>query len=230
MVKTPPNIFLNKSTRKNLAFIVAVSNPYIHELKKNWDRLSDWDICVLTDKPEEFENAFYVEEYNNAIFSYVFKFTFAIRMAIKFKRGGFILDADDMLALREEFINSEHDYSSFKTVEFWHTPRQEIKDSEFGKNLSRFTDHYHIDLLDIDPVSEQATFIPYHPKLSRVLYEIERIKPILEYTSLFNWDFTYLGHGEGIALSVALKMLNINIELLDSNPYNYEYWQNRRLF
>ena len=68
MVKTPPNIFLNKSPRKNLAFIVAVSNPYIHELKQNWDRLSDWDICVLTDKPEEFENAFYVEMKYSATF------------------------------------------------------------------------------------------------------------------------------------------------------------------
>jgi len=229
MIKSPPNIFYDKK-HKNLAFIVAVSDSYINELHNNWDKLKDWDVCVLTNRPEEFKHAFYVEEYRDFIFSYVQKFTFALRACLKFQRGGFLLDADDLVQLTPNFYNNFHYYVNFHTVEYWWTPRDQIKSSELGVNLQRYADEFGIDLLDIDPVCEQAFYIPYNNKLVDILYEVERIKPIIEYTSLFNDHFNYLGHGEGLAVALASKIHNTEIKLFDINPFNLEFWDNRELF
>jgi len=238
MIKSPPNIFydnfvlssnLNNTKVKNLAFVVAVSDFYIEELHKNWDKLKEWDVCVLTNRPEEFKDAFYVEEYKDFIFSYVQKFTFLLRTCLKFQRGGFLLDADDLVRLTPDFYNTFHYYTDFHTVEYWWTPRDQIKNSELGVNLQRYADEFGIDLLNIDPVCEQAFYVPYSYKLVDILYEIERIKPIMEYTSLFNDHYNYLGHGEGLAVALALKIHNTKIKLFDTNPFNLEYWNSRIL-
>ena len=228
MIKSPRNVFYDRKV-KNLAFIVAVGDFYIDELLKNWDKLKDWDICVLTNKPEKFKHAFYVEEYKDFIFSYVQKFIFALRTSIKFKRGGFLLDADDLVQLTDTFCNTFHPYSEFHTVEYWHTPRDIIKNSELGINLQKYADEFNIDLLDIDPVCEQALYVPYSYELIKILYEIERIRPIMDYTSLFNDHFYCLGHGEGLAFALALKIHYVKMKLFNINPFNSEFWENREL-
>jgi hypothetical protein len=217
-VKLPPNIFYEKK-EKNLAVIVAVSDFYISELQKNWDKLEDWDVCVLTNKPEEFPNAFYVEEYKNFIFSYVQKITFALRTLIKFKRGGLLIDADNLVGLPKTFFNKHHTYEHIQVVEYWNISIKELKKSELFINLQRFTKEFDVDLTKVKPISENIIYFPYTPLLVDILYDVERTKPIVEYTSLFNNDFGYLGHGEGLALSLVLKKHEVEVEIFKNNPF-----------
>ena len=218
MIKLPPNIFYEKK-EKNLAVIVAVSDFYISELQKNWDKLEDWDVCVLTNKPEEFPNAFYVEEYKDFIFSYVQKITFALRTLIKFKRGGLLIDADNLVRLPKSFFNKHHTYEHIQIVEYWGVSMKELKKSELFINLQRFSKEFDVDLTKTKPVSENIIYFPYTPLLVDILYDVERTKPIVEYTSLFNNDFGYLGHGEGLALSLVLEKHEVEVKIFENNPF-----------
>ncbi len=217
-VKLPPNIFYEKK-EKNLAIIVAVSDFYISELQKNWDKLKDWDVCVLTNKPEEFPNAFYVEEYKDFIFSYVQKITFALRTLIKFKRDGLLIDSDNLVGLPKSFFNKHHTYDHIQAVEYWNISIKELKKSELFINLQRFAKEFDVDLTKVKPISENIIYFPYTPLLVDILYDVERTKPIVEYTSLFNNDFGYLGHGEGLALSLVLKKHEVEVEIFKNNPF-----------
>lgn len=218
MIKSPPNIFYDKK-HKNLAFVVAVTDFYINELHKNWDKLKDWDICVLTNRPDEFKHAFYVEEYKDFIFSYVHTITFALRSSIKFKREGFLIDADDLEKLTEEFCNNHHVYNNIHAAEYWPTSMKEVKKTELGLNLQRYATEVDIDILELNPISERVIYFPYSPRLVDVLYEVERTKPIMEYTSLFNHDFGYIGNGPGLALSLALKRHGMEVQIFENNPF-----------
>ena len=218
MVKTPPNIY-RKETKRNLAFITVVSDEYIDRLVEDLHFLQNWDICILTDKPHRFPNAMYVEEYTNTVFSYVDKVTFGLRMSLKFKRSGFILDADVIRNIEPDFLNNHQTYSKFTVCTYWDNDKSDNKYIEFIKNLRFYTEEYGINIDKIKPLQEQILNIPYSDKLLDILYEVERIKPILEFISLHNNDYPNLGHGEGMALAIALEKHGMQTDIFKSNPF-----------
>ena len=85
--------------------------------------------------------------------------------------------------------------------------------------MQRFTKEFDIDLTKVKPINENIIYFPYTPLLVDILYDVERTKPIVEYTSLFNNDFGYLGHGEGLALSLVLKKHEVEVEIFKNNPF-----------
>ena len=218
MVKTPPNIY-RKGNSRNLAFITVVSDEYIDRLVEDLHLLQNWDICVLTDQPHRFPNAMYVEEYTSTIFSYVDKIIFGLRMSAKFRKSGFILDADVIKNIDPTFLNNYQTFSKFTACTYWDTNKSDTRYIEFIKNLRFFTEEYSIDIDKIKPLQEQILGIPFSDKLLDILYEVERIKPILEYISLHNNHYPNLGHGEGIALAIALKKHGLQTDIFKSNPF-----------
>jgi hypothetical protein len=85
------------------------------------------------------------------------------------------------------------------------------------------TNNYNYD--KFKTIRECFFYFPYTDEISKIIYEIEKIKPIFEYMSIVgNNGYSAYGSSEGIALSYVLEKFNLEFELLSTNYYNYTYY------
>ncbi len=216
----PIDGFPDLSRKRNLASIVAVSDHYIDYALKYLHKLSSWDVCILTDKPERFEGFFYVEKYNNSVFSLGDKIIFSLRMSMKFKSGITHIDADELDAISEDFINKRHTYENFVCMSYAKICRTIRYDRLLGKMLAE-----HLDLLGLPEgeflyvINEKVYYVPYTDKLPEMIYYNEIIKPSVDHAAMWQGNRRQItGEGEGASLAISLYRVGIEVEFYDVRP------------
>ena len=216
----PNNYEEVQASDRNLACIVAISDEYVKYAVDNIHRLSNWDVCILTDQPEKFSNIFRVDYYENAVFSLVDKILYPIKIAIELKRGAVLIDADDLEDLDNDFINQLHNYQDFFCIETWTICNTVLYDRDWGKAIFK-----HIDLLNLPedeflkPPLEKVLYVPYIKELSEIRYYTEVVKPSIDHASIFELGkWKTLGQGEGAALAIALKRVGLEFKFFEKSP------------
>lgn len=210
---------------KNLACVVAVSDPYIETALANLEKLSSWDVCILTDQPERFDGFFYVEEYKNAVFSLGDKIIFSLRMSMKFRTGVTLIDADEMEKLKQSFIDARHDYENFKCISSSDFCHVNLNERPLGKAFRE-----HINLLGLKEgertkvINEQCYYMPFTKKIPDVIYYNEITKPSVDHASIWGGNRRkIIGEGEGLSLYVSLYRVGIEIEFYEESPLKTAY-------
>jgi hypothetical protein len=218
--------------------IISVGNdykgvPYYTQCVENVKQLIDvfgFDVRLLTDTPKEFEGlGCSIYKYDKKIFSYFDKFFFSFKLIKELNKSVTYIDCDciDYLLKIEKFRNLESQnkvlyltYWSVKNSKEWVT-YQFLKDFKFdiwSHPLLEFFEMEKYDISKLETMHERLLYFPVGLDYDNVQYELEKIKPVFEYMSLYSINLNnrlIFGHGEGLALSYALDVNNIGKEKLE---------------
>jgi len=218
--------------------IVCIGDGYINEpikiipqLKRFNNKL--WDIKILTDNPNAFSIG-EVYEYQNKIFSYFDKILFPLRLMEKYKSDVVYSDHDWLTYLTNDFVNKFNGNPNALYPECWKywdgsdwKQWEYLTDynlNEYFNPLIQYWNNQNYDYSKFKTIRESFLYLPYTNKVSEILCEIEKVKPIFEYMSIVgNSNYSAYGSSEGIALSYILEKFNIKLELLNTDYYNYSY-------
>ena len=139
---------------------------------------------------------------------------------MELRRGSMLIDADDLSLLTEDFINSNHSYDDFVCISTWTIDAVALS-REWGQTISK-----HIDMLGlkegefIKPPLEKVLYFPYIKELNEIRYLVELVKPSLDHSSIWSiGKWKTLGQGEGAALGIALRKLNIDLSFFEKDPF-----------
>jgi hypothetical protein len=210
--------------------IVAVGDTYINETLPNLYRFINkgYIIKILTDQPNRYSDlnveTFY---YDNKLFSYFDKLTFPLKLSEKYKSNVLYIDADRLSNLTNEFIDTfdgEDEFLFYKTWPHGETFRYYKDDYYFKILLDYFHKKNITDYEDLVTILEWIFYFPYYgEKISDLLVDIERIKPIFEYMSIMvdsRYSGIGIGNGEGIALSYVLNKNKISMNKFKNHVFD----------
>ena len=203
--------------------VVAVGSKYISKAKQHLPKYTQhgWDVRVLTDEPESFPNL-KTYKYSNKVFSFIDKLLFPLRLVEKLKQPVLYVDADWF-----EFISNELILNFKPTDEvlyFGEFPNGKYLsdiNSEYFDPLITYFKKNEFDYSKLLLMIEYLYYFPYYNNISDVIYDLERIKPILEYQSIIKKTYYYpnIGNAEGVALSYVLHKNNVPINLFQSKYF-----------
>lgn len=218
--------------------IICVGENYKNEPSKIINQLQrfdnkKWDIKILTDNIDSFSigETYY---YQNKIFSYIDKILFPLRLMEKYKTDIVYSDHDWLKYLTDDFIDNFNGHTKCLYPEGWKywngtdwenwTYLTDYNTEYFNPIIKYWeTNNYNYD--KFKTIRECFFYFPYTDEISKIIYEIEKIKPIFEYMSIVgNNGYSAYGSSEGIALSYVLEKFNLEFELLSTNYYNYTYY------
>jgi hypothetical protein len=193
-----------------------------HQAKRFID--TNWDVRILTDNPENFKFA-KTQKYQNKIFSYFDKILFPLRIMEETKSGVLYIDHDFMHNISDDFINNFNGTNYFIYFENWKKWDDNLKSWDQWKYFGDFyLDYYeplikswgkeNYDYKNILTIRECFMYIPYLENVQKVIYELEKIKPVFEYMSVIGENkFTGYGQSEGLALFKILMSENLKFKL-----------------
>lgn len=199
--------------------IIAFGDDYIDKALPHISKFTDngWDVNVLTDKPEKFKIC-NTEYYQDKIFSYFDKLLFPLRLIEKHNTPVLYVDADWVMNINLNFIKTFKGGDEFLYLYSW--PNSDYFD-DYADNIyfTKILDFWiknGFDHTKLPTILEWFYFIPQHKHISNIIYDIEKIKPVFEYSSLhYKTDYPGIGNGEGLALSYILKKYNIPIKKIN---------------
>ena len=207
-------------------------NPYynqcIDQIKTIIDKLN-YDVRVLTDTPEVFQTIGCITyPYDKKIFSYFDKLFFSIKLAKELNKPITYVDSDNLWLLTE--TDAYYNLRNEKIVWFldnWNTwmrgplePWKYLTDLNIEKWTEPLIEYLKIEGYDaskLETMFERLLYFPTDVDYDKLQYELEKIKPIFEYMSMYDRDLNnrlIYGHGEGLALSYALDVCGIKKEIL----------------
>lgn len=205
--------------------------PHIHHFLNN-----DWDVIVLTDTPNEFEDCI-TYEYPNKIFSYFDKLLFPLRISQKEQRGVLFIDADELHKFTHLATENFRNVEDFIVFEYWlwfHNQSLYVWDTfitHFDGYFNTIKDYWNrigYDYSNLKTIWEGLYYYPNSDKTNELLMDIESIKPIFEYMSIIgNHPYPGIGNGEGLALSYCLEKNNIK---KDETKISYSYGEQNKHF
>jgi len=195
-----------------------------------------FDVRILTDTPKDFDDiSCTIYEYDKKIFSYFDKFFFSFKLIKELNRCVTYIDSDSLT----NFLNDEK-YRTLESIDeilyltFWPVnlngewrPWKYLTDINIDKwvrPIIEFLELEGIDPTKLETMFEQLFYFPVGLDYDNIQYELEKIKPIFEYASLYDKNLyrrTIYGHGEGVALSYALKVVGVKKREIEK-PLNYE--------
>ena len=242
------NIKIPYSTMKTVALICVGSDdngvPYHTQCIDNIQKLiSDfnYDVRILTDTPKEFVNIdCVVYEYDKKIFNYFEKFFFSFRLIQELNKDITYVDCDSL----DNFIRNEKyrilesqdevlylTYWPTKLNDEWKSWKRldDLKIDKWVNPIIEFLELEKIDPSKIETMFEQIFYFPVNLDYNKIQYELEKIKPVFDYCSLYDknlYNRIIYGHGEGVALSYALYVTNtkkraIEKPLTFGDEYNF---------
>ena len=199
---------------KPILCLVAVGDKYTPYISPSIEKLSEkYDLCLLTNKKNRLYGVLDQEIYTSKIFTYFAKLTFCIRMALKYKQGVYYCDINKLEELDKLSVNNDGAFYYLRhwpVAEYFH----EMEHVQYWRKLIWFWMDRKYDYKQLTTIEEHAFYLPYSDKLNKLEYVVEEIKPIFEYTSLTNDNpYKAIGNGEGLALSYALDVCNINKQI-----------------
>jgi hypothetical protein len=225
---------------KTIALICVGSDdngvPYHIQSIDNVQKLiSDfnYDVRILTDTPKEFVNIdCIVYEYDKKIFNYFEKFFFSFRLIKELKKDITYVDCDslDYFIKHEKYrILESRDEVLYLTywpiklngkLRYWKR-LDDLKIDKWVNPIIEFLELEKIEPSKIETMFEQIFYFPVSLDYNKIQYELEKIKPVFDYCSLYDKNLlnrTTYGHGEGVALSYALYVTNTKKRMIEILP------------
>ena len=212
--------------------LVLVGDEHINDARPFIRMFSSkgWIVEILTDQPEKLKGIGYddiiLHQYNEKIFSYFDKLIFPIQISQKHKSGVLYIDSSLLFATPKSFIESFKDCDSFLYYKNW--PNGEtLKDYKDDVYFSKIIDYFVVENFkkyeELKTILEWIYYIPYDKdKVDQLLYDLERIKPIFEYTSvIFKPHYNGIGNAEGLALSYVLNKNLIPIDKFSDFEFDF---------
>ena len=199
---------------KPILCLIAVGDKYTPYIPLSIKKLlKKYNLCILTSIPLPLYGVLDQEIYTSKIFTYFAKLTFCIRMALKHKQGVYYCDINRLEELDKLSVNND---GAFYYLRHWPIAKyfRELEQVQYWRKLIWFWIDRKYDYKRLTTIEEHAFYLPYSDKLNKLEYVVEEIKPIFEYTSLTNENpYNAIGNGEGLALSYALDVCNINKQI-----------------
>lgn len=189
-----------------------------------------WTIEILTDQPGKLKGIGYdninLHQYNNKIFSYFEKILFPIQISQKYKSGVLYVDSSLLFAVPKSFIESFNESNSFLYYKNWpngETFKDYKDDVYFGNIIDYFVMEKVENYEDLITILEWIYYIPYNEdKVEQLIYDVERIKPIFEYSSvIFKPHYSGIGNAEGLALSYVLNKNLISVDKFSNFEFDF---------
>ncbi len=195
---------------KPILCLVACGDKYTPYIPSSIEKFSEkYDLCILTDKTNRLYGVLDQEIYTSKIFSYFDKLLFSARMALKHKQGVYYCDINKLEELDNLSVDNDR---RFYYIRPWPVADYfyEMEYEEYWRDLVWFWRSKSYNYKNLPTIEEHAFYLPYTNKLNDLLYVLEEIKPVFEYTSLSNeHPYKGIGNGEGLALSYALDVVGI---------------------
>ncbi len=194
---------------------VAVGKKYIDLLNdffKTNELFKDGCI-VLTDRPNLFTGVKTVL-YQNKVFSFFDKLLFSLRVCEEYREDVLYVDVDELshLSIHEIIDQIDEKETSILFTIPWPPKNLDELDS---KRWKLFKDIVKTDHKEIQTLFENVFFFPKTLPVSKLLYDLELLKPIFETMSILNEEVSNnIGGGEGLALSYLVKINNLKIKQL----------------
>lgn len=215
--------------------LVSINNPYCDDISKKIKRFVDngWEIFILTNHPNDFT------EYNTVfypykIFSYYYKLLFSLSIVEKYDKDVLYVDIKNIDEVSDNIIKNFKGSDKFIFLDHWQvlvTRGSEIMECKFDKwekfndnidpyfiQLKEYFNKINFDYSEMITIWERIMYFPKYKNVSEIILELEKIKPIFEYSSIIN-DSDYknkgIGNAEGLAMSYILNKFNL--------PYNKFY-------
>ena len=196
--------------------------PEIERFIKN-----GWEVHILTDNP----NAFTIGEvhlYKNKIFSYVDKLLFTFNLIKDKKQCVLYADHNWLSNLNDTFINEfkktndivyfEH-WGVLNENELWDPIWKKFDDYrlDYFNDLYEYFDYIGYEYRDLITIRECFLYIPYNELIDEFIFEVEKIKPVLEYIGIkYNkGNCDSYGKSEGLALAIIIDKYKLNTAQLD---------------
>jgi hypothetical protein len=194
-----------------------------------------WDIHILTDKPELFSiGKTYM--YENKIFSYVDKLLFTFRLMRNNKSDILYVDHNWLSNLNDNFVKEFKSDGSILFYDWWGTEwlgdgtyspvwkRFIDKKLDYYNELYSYWDFINFDYSNIIVLRENCLYLPYMNFVDDIILEIEKIKPLLEYSTLrySKGLCNRYGNGEGIALGLVIDKYKLKLNKIDKKYLNNE--------
>ena len=162
--------------------IVAVGKKYISKVKQHIPKYTQngWDVRILTDEPDSFLDL-KTYKYSNKVFSFVDKLLFPLRLVEEHKESVLYIDADWF-----EFISNELILNFKPTNEvlyFGTFPNGKYLSDINSDYFEPLKNYFKINEFDYNKLLLMVEYLyqfPYTNNISDVIYDLERIKPILE--------------------------------------------------
>jgi hypothetical protein len=138
------------------------------------------------------------------------------------KQPVFYIDADWFQYVSDELISNFEPMNEVLYFGGW-PDHKYISDNliEYFEPLLDFFKKCDFDYKELPLMIEYIYYFPYLDKISDIIYDLERIKPIFEYQSILKKTYYYpsVGNGEGVALSYILHKNDIPIDLFQSKYF-----------
>ena len=200
-------------------------------------RFSDngWDIHILTDKPNLFPIGT-IHLYHNKIFSYVDKLLFTFRLIKNNKSDVLYVDHNWLHNINDKFVKNFKGSSSILFYDWWgtefksdgtYTPvwKKFIENKlDYYEELYSYWDAIQFDYSNIVVLRENFLYFPYTNYTDDIMLEIEKLKPLLEYSTLkySKGMCDVYGNGEGIALGVIIDKYKLDTQQINKEFLKYE--------
>ena len=201
----------------------------------------NFDVRILTDTPSLFNDLnCTVYEYDKKIFSYFEKYFFSFKLIKELNKSVTYIDCDSIDALiKNEKYRTLESEDEVLFLTFWpvkindewkswkYLPDMNI--DKWVRPIIEFIELEGSDPSKIETMFEQLYYFPIGLDYDKIQYELEKIKPVFEYASLYSKNLyrrTVYGHGEGLALSYSLYVNNvkkreIELPLTFEEGYNF---------
>lgn len=193
--------------------IVSVGEEYCKMCEPHIERLTkNFQIEILTDNVKLFgEVKKYYYPYK--IFSYFDKILFPLKLVEKYKENVLYVDVKWLGDINDEFLLSFNKNDD----EFLYSDHWGMFKEDHWEKWTNFLDfkfdyfnplYEYLGPVDFETIWENIIYIPYNNKISDLIYEIEKLKPVMEYMSVIGnhkYKDKGIGNGEGLALSYALN-------------------------
>ena len=133
-------------------------------------------------------------------------------MALKHKRGAYYCDINKLYELANIDVTDKY---KFTYIREWPklTYFSQMENEMYWRKLVWFWIERGYDYKQLKTIEEHCFYMPFHKQNEKLLHTIEEIKPVFEYLSITHenkYSDRGIGNGEGLALSYALDVCNMN--------------------
>ena len=183
--------------------LVAVGKHHRNKINDALELFKSFNVCLLSDL--ERNDVFYFEKYEKKKFSYFDKLYFSLEMVNKFNEDVFYID---ITKINEVNLNFPKDVPFYYKSHWPHgdTFADYIKYNYFKPLLDKWN---NVDYLNLPAIRETELFFNKDLDVEPIIEKLKEIQPIFREMSLNNPTYPGYDNAEGIALSYALKSLNI---------------------
>lgn len=226
----------------NTVLLIAVGTKYVEMLIDKYNSLhNEAKVIVYTDdtvKVKMNTNIKDIREYKHTPFRYFDKYILTELVTREIKAPVLYVDVGRLDVLKKfkyHYFNADKvkdiytnsNWEGYETAESLKNYKDRYLESNYWDDILEYMVKDGAILNQVIPLLERIFIFPYSTIVSKVILELEKIRPVFERSSLSKTNtYTGIGNGEGLALGYAFSKLkcktlylrDIPIELKE--PYN----------